>query len=91
MVESFTILQALVGFFSDVTLKHFNKYMIILDFNRYSNDQTTYSNRYNNQSEITKEDLPEVEMLKFLKVSLHRSRAYSSNIGNIDYWFIVSN
>lgn len=55
--------------FSDVKLKNFDKYMFVLDYNRYQNDKLLDSNRYNNQYEITEEDLPEVEMLKFLKIS----------------------
>ncbi|OAA94129.1 MULTISPECIES: hypothetical protein [Clostridium] len=67
VVKSKPILKKL-ALFSSTRLKNYDKYMIILDNNRYVDIEINSVNQYNNQYEITEEDLPEVEMLNFLKI-----------------------
>lgn len=67
VVESKPILKKLALFFH-TNLKNYDKYMIVLDSNRYKDIEINSVNQYNNQYEITEEDLPEVEMLNFLKI-----------------------
>ncbi|OAA90924.1 hypothetical protein [Clostridium ljungdahlii] len=67
VVKSKPILKKL-ALFSNTRLKNYDKYMIILDSNRYVDIEINSVNQYNNQYEITEEDLPEVEMLNFLKI-----------------------
>lgn len=68
IVESKSILKKLT-LFSDVDLENFDKYMIILDSNRYRDVEINNINEYNNQYEITDEDLPEIKMIDFLKIN----------------------
>jgi len=67
IVKSKPILEKLT-LFKDVNLKVADKYMIVLDYNRYKNVEIKNINEYNNQYEVTEEDLPEVEMIKFLDI-----------------------
>ncbi|MDF2504336.1 hypothetical protein [Clostridium sp.] len=68
IVKSNSILRNLT-LFSDIDLKNNDKYMIILDSNRYKDIEIDNINEYNNQYEITEEDLPELEMIKLLKLN----------------------
>ncbi|AGY78148.1 hypothetical protein [Clostridium autoethanogenum] len=67
VVKSNSILKKL-ALFSNTRLKNYDKYMIILDSNRYVDVEINNVNQYNNQYEITEEDLPEAEMFNFLKI-----------------------
>lgn len=68
IVKSKPILEKLILFY-DLDLNNTNKYMIVLDSNRYRYNQENSVNEYNNQYEVSEEDLPEIEMLKFLNIN----------------------
>lgn len=68
IVKSKPLLERLT-LFSDIKLKNTDRYMIILDSNRYRDIEINNMNEYNNQYEVTEEELPELEMLEFLKIN----------------------
>lgn len=67
IVKSKPILKNL-SLFLNANLKLLDKYMIILDSNRYRDGEVNSIYEYNNQYEITEEDLPEIQMLNYLKI-----------------------
>ncbi|MFT8315026.1 MAG: hypothetical protein ABF633_12410 [Clostridium sp.] len=68
IVKSKPLLERLT-LFSDIKLKNTDRYMIILDSNRYRDIEINNMNEYNNQYEVTEEELPELEILEFLKIN----------------------